>query len=109
MAKSRKTMLLRLPAEVFDALTRFSEITGTVKNEMVTSLLVEAMPHLKKLTKAAEEAKRAGPESTMKVLSAALSGAMAEVQRSAHDTQFQLGLRAAGRKLAKSSTHERPP
>lgn len=54
----RRALLLRLDAELFDALAAFSEATGVPRTEFICDVLQSALPAIRDLTAAALKAKQ---------------------------------------------------
>lgn len=99
-APPRKQLIVRVPADVFDALGAFSDATGTSRNDFVVGVLTESLPTLKRLTEAVLAARAGVTAPVLRNVSAALTGALAEAQRGVAEVQGQLDLSTAspGRK-----------
>ncbi|MCP3700204.1 MAG: hypothetical protein GY920_16895 [Aliivibrio sp.] len=54
MATKKRRLMISLPADVDEALVRFSEVTGSPQTKFVTECLVENVPTIHKLCDAIE-------------------------------------------------------
>lgn len=77
MATQKRRMMLSLPPELEHALDEFREATGTAPASFVVEMLMQAVPMIKSVSKAAQMAKQGNLEA-FDVLNASLADALHE-------------------------------
>ena len=77
MATQKRRMMLSLPPELEHALDEFREATGTAPASFVVEMLMQAVPMIKSVSKAAQMAKQGNLEA-FDVLNATLADALHE-------------------------------
>lgn len=102
MPTKKPRLMLTIPPELAHALDEFREATGTSPASFVTSLLVEALPMIQSLTKAARLAKQNNAEA-LDVFSETVADALCQVagvQRDLLEHSHKIR-RAAGKQSSK--------